>query len=378
MRVFVTFVIFLAACCAVLLYRHAGLQRFTNRALVDSMRNQRILMVGDSLMRFQYLSLIHLIHTGQFPPEAGTGYLLNSTRMAYIRDDAHRIFGSHEFIDINRGHFFREQRHYHDKKRNISIAYYLYWGEKFTTYGTSLPNPKKDWGARKSANWSYVGILPLLNNIKLHFHPFPTTLILNAGFHSHLYHEPEHRQAVAAAVVGKVPRVIWKTTSCKSFETGYNSTCDANPHDMAMCAMPGFECLNVGWSKYLRESDYWDFLHFNPYVYTEVNIQMIQQLVTRRSIVYAAFQEMRNTVVRTTDTKPALQYAVDDRGLIRYGVHAAMVNGNSTTDCAVAASFIRDINPAPVLNITLAELLTHVTGDPVHVDCLPRSLRLHP
>jgi hypothetical protein len=326
-------------------------------------------------MRFQYLSLIHLLRTGQFPPEAGTGHLLNSTSMAYLRDEAHRIFGSHEFVDIDRGHFFREQRHYHDNERNISIAFYLYWGEKFTTHGTSLPDPKHGWGARKSANWSYVGILPLLNNIKLHFHPFPTTLILNAGFHPHLYHELQHRQAIAAAVVGKVPRVIWKTTNCKRFETGYNSTCDAKPHDMAMCAMPGFECLNVGWSKYLRESDYWDVLHFNPYVYTEVNIQMIQQLVTGRRIVHTPFQEMRNTVVKTTDSKPPLRFAVDDRGLIRYDLKPAKVNGKQAKDCAVVQSLLRALKPWSV-NVTLAELLTHVTGDGLPADCLPRSLRL--
>jgi hypothetical protein len=129
--------------------------------------------------RYQYLSLVHFLHTGQFSPEAGTGFLLNNTKMENIRDAAHRIFGSYEYTDIDRDKLFRENRDYHDKERNISIFYYLYWGDMWTTHGTSIPDPTLV-GARKSYNWTYVGILHLLANIKMHFYPLPTTLILNA------------------------------------------------------------------------------------------------------------------------------------------------------------------------------------------------------
>jgi hypothetical protein len=236
----------MATCYAVLLYRHTGLEQFTNRALIESMRNQHMLMVGNSLMRYQYLSLIHLLHTGQFPPKAGAGFLLNNTHMANIQDRAHIIFGSHEFVDIDREHFFREQRHYHDEKRNISISYYLYWGEMFRTYGTSVPDPEHGWGARKSYNWSYVGILPLLNNIKLHFYPLPSTLVLNAVFHPHKYHDPQHRKAIAAAVVGNVPRVIWKTTNCRRNETGYDSTYEQDPTIWQCALYPVSNVLMLG------------------------------------------------------------------------------------------------------------------------------------
>jgi hypothetical protein len=141
MRALVLFGMSLATCCGMLVYRHTGLQQFTNRALAESMRNQHVLLIGDSLMRYQYLSLVHFLHTGQFSPEAGTGFLLNNTKMENIRDAAHRIFGSYEYTDIDRDKLFRENRHYHDKERNISIFYYLYWGDMWTTHGTFIPDP---------------------------------------------------------------------------------------------------------------------------------------------------------------------------------------------------------------------------------------------
>jgi hypothetical protein len=142
-----------------------------------------------------------------------------------------------------------------------------------------------------------------------------------------------------------------------------------------MCSIPVFECFDVGWSKYLKEDDYWGRNHFQPYVYSDVNIQMIQQLVTGESVVYTPFEGVNNSVVKTMDTTPALQFAVDDRGLIRYGVLLAGNNISTTAaGCVEAALFVREINPTPVV-VTLAELLTHVTGDAVPVHCLPPFLR---
>jgi hypothetical protein len=102
---------------------------------------------------------------------------------------------------------------------------------------------------------------------------------------------------------------------------------------------------------------------------------MIQQLITGRSIVYTPFRDVRNAVVETNDTSPTLRFAVDERGLISYGVRAEKVESNSTVNCAATSSFDRNLKPIPV-NIALAELLTHVTRDHVPTDCLPLSLRL--
>jgi hypothetical protein len=372
MRALAVFGIFLATCCGVLIYRHTGLQQFTNGALIESMRDQHIVMIGDSLMRYQYLSLINLLHTGKFPSE--TAMMCYNPGLQYIRDEAHKIFGTDEYADVVRGDLFGENRHYHDKERNISIFFYLYWGEMWTTHGNSIPDPNAGWGARKSYNWTYVGILPLLANLTMHFYPPPSTLILNAGFHPHKYDDPHHRKQIADAVLGKIPRVIWKTTNCKRTGVINDTHCDARPHDMHMCSMPGFECFNIGWTKYLREDDYWDLIHFRPHVYSEVNIQMIQQLVTGESIVYTPLQGINNTVVKTSDATPALQFAVDDRGLIRYGVHLDSSN-DTTANCTEVASFVRELNSTPV-SITLAELLKHVAGDAVPAHCLPNYL--HP
>jgi hypothetical protein len=79
----------------------------------------------------------------------------------------------------------------------------------WTTHGNSIPDPDAGWGARKSYNWTYVGILPLLANLTMHFYPLPSTLILNAGFHPHKYDDPHHRKEIADAVLGKIPRVIF-------------------------------------------------------------------------------------------------------------------------------------------------------------------------
>lgn len=48
--------------------QHCQLKRFTASEARQCLRGKHLVLVGDSLMRYQYLSLVHFLHLGEYPP----------------------------------------------------------------------------------------------------------------------------------------------------------------------------------------------------------------------------------------------------------------------------------------------------------------------
>ena len=100
------------------------------------MNNQHIVMMGDSLMRYQYLSLVHLVHTDSFVQQDSHPNMLwekDFNNFSEFYSFTSEKLKPNEYCDCSRSTEFRhdtyENRYYHDSERNISISYFQYMGD---------------------------------------------------------------------------------------------------------------------------------------------------------------------------------------------------------------------------------------------------------
>jgi hypothetical protein len=304
---------------AKLLYEDFGMDRYFAIQPVPIFRNQHILMVGDSLLRYQYVSLVHLLSKGEFPDKLDPDGKILQERMfsswAEFFTFSNGLFSStvsgSEVCDCHRDQVWRslaevtENRYFRDRKNNFSITYIQYFGDTFPLHGNYRPRSDAKFHAAidagellEASTWSYDTVQTMLTDYATKLVPAPTVLLLNAGFHKENYVQTTHRNSVLTVAKTHFPRFIWKTTNARLSHLLSPTT--ITEADALICATPGIQCMNLNWTYYLAPQDYVDPIHFTPQIYTDVNIQFIRTLESRDPPVYsplpASYQESVITV----------------------------------------------------------------------------------
>lgn len=366
-----------------LLYQYFNLPDFTSQALIDTLHNQNILFVGDSLMRYQYLSLAHLLHDGQFPTSSSGEAMVNAGTNRYtgwndFYNKTNKLLLPNEFCDCHRVESLQanteayEVRYYRDDLRNITLTYVQYFGDKFPIHGHWRQD--NNTGQRREEYWVFPDIHKFLESVPDLFYPRPSVLLLNAGFHPHNFEDAQHRQRVVHAAMQSFHKVIWKTCNAP---TDHLLSQQPYSFDAAMCYHSGIECLDLSWTYYLSLSDFVDDYHFMDAIYGDVNIQFIDLLRTGQRRAFTSLTAVQSLVV-VKDSQPELSFLVDRYGRLRYynasvrstaasGTVSAPESGLSVpaavdASCPEAAQW-------PRIEYTMAELLPHIAGDPVHTLC---------
>mmetsp|Transcript_62411 Transcript_62411/g.122794 ORF Transcript_62411/g.122794 Transcript_62411/m.122794 type:complete len:431 (-) Transcript_62411:86-1378(-) len=348
-----------------LLYQLSNIQKFSPSSLRESLNNQRIIMVGDSLMRYQYLSLAYLARTGNFP-EAESG----NDQITFVSDKSwedyyqytNRLLAPYEIIDYYRPatnlieDHHREMRYYRDDARNISLYYARYFGDSVSIRGLIRPNPDSGLMERSDSEWTFTAIHEFLGNVSELFSPRPNTLVLNAGFHSHRYDLTEVREVVAKTALEYFDRVFWKTTN---FPMDKLSQEDDKPHDLAMCAMAGIECFDLKWTSILEQKDMVDLLHFQPQIYADMNIQFIE-LLRRNPIPQFHLSEHKGAIIKVSDpSNSELVFISDTSGRLWLNED---LGGLTNCTGLLAAKM-------PQYQINKSELLTHIAAGTITDAC---------
>jgi hypothetical protein len=159
-----------------LMYEDFGMDRYFAIQPIPVLRDQHILMVGDSLLRYQYVSLVHLLSKGEFPDKldpdgkilqermfpswaeffTSTNELFNNTVSGSEICDCHRDQVLRSFAEITENRYFR------DRKNNFSITYIQYFGDTFPLHGNYRPRTGAKFHAAAGAGelleasmWSY-------------------------------------------------------------------------------------------------------------------------------------------------------------------------------------------------------------------------------
>ena len=333
------------------------------------MDNQHVVMIGDCLMRYQYLSLVYLLTTNTFINPNVRPNILNELDFKgdwiSFYNTTNQLFAPHEHCDCFRkpsidegAKDVYENRYYFSTERNISISYLQYFGDRQQFSGHWQPSDEVSRHYHKPPDleyvepkWVYHSIENLLSKVASKLTPKPSVLVLNTGHWPHNWADTSHTQRVMTLAVSLFDRVIYKTTNYNR-KHGYVSG-----HDTVACSHAGVECMDLSWTKHLPAHQYWDMLHFMPGVYRDVNIQFINQVAMRQ---VRSFVPLNTSFVMSVVDVGEKHYIVDKEGVLRPYSTASVIADQA---CKTRIDNLKHTS------MRVDAALGHVLGEPVSDVC---------
>lgn len=272
----------------------------------SSLRNIHIVMVGDSIMRYQYLSLAFRLRHGVWFQNSMWNYdLVNEQSFKNpFHDISHNeflfqtnnILQPLEVCDCLTGRRERdrvENRFFYDPIFNNSLVYLSALGHKRPLKGRLHPhqvqNLGKSWRVDSLQNskeivWQY-NWEDVISTFIRSLDPPPKHVVMNAGLSGHNFGKTEEqknesnkpwsrdtRNLLKATGDSPEVNVVWKTTTF-----GIHGQKPNFERDDVMCTLLP-NCFNVSFTKHVRPDLYWDPYHFKEPVHRAMNEQMLDLL----------------------------------------------------------------------------------------------------
>ena len=227
--------------------------------------NKQVLFIGDSLTRYQYLSLCYILrHRKAQRKETYPSVLQENTWdgwPAFFIGSSNMLYPYEECTVCDHGGTY-EYRHYHDPHLNIKLTYIQYRGIGF----------EKD-------NWLSI-YFPNNEHLDL--------VVTNVGFFG--FHFSNSYLQFIEVMKALADKVVWKTTTYQDQEyttpdwwekhssAAANRT-TMNQMDSFMCNYEGVLCLDTSWTAtHAKSSNYWDTTHFKEPIYAIFNDELINIL----------------------------------------------------------------------------------------------------
>ena len=291
-------------------------------------------MIGDSLMRYQYLSLTYFLRHHQFVHEdARPNLLLERSWVDWqtFNQYSSQLLAPNELCDCyrNQQFLYYENRYYRDPLRNINVSFFNYLGDAFPMKGRWMPTDgdsantthlrQPPSGPHDPPRWEHKRMDDFIISFLTMFEPKPTLLVLNSGLWHDTFDDPNYAFRVARAAITTVDRILWKTTNCRRSQViPASKSRELLPGDVFMCSFSAINCFNLSWTFHdLNLKDYWDEGHFQPYVYTRINEQffsLIERLTnTTRQAPSFIKEEMINRIIIADDRST---YLADHSGFL--------------------------------------------------------------
>ena len=282
-----------------------SIRRITHAEALKCLRNRHLFFVGDSLLRYQYLSLVTFLHTGRYPCQMGG----NATHPSQVWEGEHgnfrnffvntnALFGGAERCDCYRGGGnTSENRYYYDADNNINVSMIYYWrlaqGRNPVRWTNSGVLNNDTYGELGQRDW-YGGFRSIASLIGRQIGAVDE-LVLNTGW----WKVPAFSEGIDTArlylkafnhVVRNKRGPIWATT------TASKSPQDRAPPRDGMLGSTYLAARDMQWrildrygiSESLkrhhdevelpREFGWVDALHFRPFVYEEFNNVLLNML----------------------------------------------------------------------------------------------------
>jgi hypothetical protein len=267
------------------------------------LRDISIVLMGDSITRYQYLSLVYFLRWGAwFDPRKMHPHLvkersfetpLHPEQWMEFYLQSNRMVAPYESCDCFRpvGNIMRqldrvcENRYFYDRERNNSVVYIQAFGHASTQHGrlnASTALLTADHGTLTFNLTPYIWNYNTWHDT-VRFHiaelkPKPQFVVMNAGaWQNHFLAHNESRAELADALQSTGMKGIWKTTT--SQQRGGQAG-DSIVADSLMCEQLG-ACLNLSWTSQLSKDMWWDNLHFYEPTYRQMNEQMLGMMYPR-------------------------------------------------------------------------------------------------
>jgi hypothetical protein len=264
-------------------------------------RNLRLAFIGDSISRYQYISLVYFLKTGQWITEEN----MKPQNPLYLHTygvDARNTF----FQESNKlllpleecdCHDFNENRYFADPERGNYITYIIKFGKSGTNghwqphevhanrnatsknktnilYGSDNSNQE----ASVQIQWSYSTWNATISQHIAKLLPTPDFVIFNAGLHNHDLDDVQVQHGILEATLQNNIIPIYKTTTYPNHSMPVGSF-DKASHDNALCGNAFRYCIDLSWTATLGGyKDYYDIYHMKPQHNQRMNLQTLAYL----------------------------------------------------------------------------------------------------
>ena len=258
-------------------------------------RNLNVLLMGDSLTRYQYLDLAYFLsHNGTWNNASATPNMVvegghvswngfyNFTNTAMQPYEQCDCFRQQSGFDINA---IFENRYFYDAKNNNSVTYLQKFGTHpfHTSWNASHVHEVHGPMVQDASQLKPVFQAAWLDTIQqfvCNLTPKPSVFVFNSGLWAHNdFLNVTLQGEIIQALKGCDILSIYKTTTKKRNESDRNFT----EYESQLCNQTDL-CLDLTWTGLVPPSLYWDGPHFLPQVYPLLNLNLLSLLSSMDSI----------------------------------------------------------------------------------------------
>jgi hypothetical protein len=270
---------------------------------IDKLRSKHIVMIGDSLMRYQYLALVFALRHHEFiKNDEKPNYLVEHHwgHWGVYLNKTNEALKPNEYCDCYRNvpngwahwdptHII-ENRYYIDTRYQINVTYVAFYGDKIqgvwrnVSDGDDLRQPRAVFPANHWTDDISEAIKWARSIVAEDMKPI---LILNVGMHPNYffkgsYVSQEYCNSVRDVAVKSFDQLIWKTESItrdrRDSEIAKNSDTYSSAGDKYICSLRNVTCFYTNWTMAANHTLRPDNAHFFPIVYHEMNVRMMDIL----------------------------------------------------------------------------------------------------
>ena len=298
-------------------------QHPTTMTMTPRPRGLRLVLMGDSLLRYSYLSLVYFLKWGTwYDPDMMTPHLVQASTFTNLFHNqtwaehawqTNRMLLPFEICDCYRKlpgalqvNKVVNNRYYYDPTYDNSVVYLDAKGHKGSLHGRILaqnvsallheqlvafhngpvttqqqPSLPSMTVLQRPYAWNYVSWSDTIREYVAYLDPTPTHVVMNAGlWPNHFLDQPQ----LANDIIQELNKIrmsspnnnkchgIWKTTSHgKGGSIAYPTI---PPTDTLMCDKLQY-CWNQSWTQHIANKWYWDDKHFYEPVYRIMNEDLL-------------------------------------------------------------------------------------------------------
>ena len=266
--------------------------RLSHAHIKYSLSNRRIVFIGDSITRYQYLNLAHYLHTNSwfssaFPKlenekewPSWKSFLLGSS----FRFGCKEICNCYRTDNITADWTidWKENRHFFDEQSNIEPPNTSNFAALCSS-AESLHDMLTSYNSGSETAYNIVDFLDVVIRNKR-----PDAVIINQGLWEFpaLRNNDTYIQSFVASLKNSATEIIWKTTTARCFEFYGNTRTD---DDVFLEKLRRHGIVVFDAYKLTREvaavnnqtahNVCWDEMHFQPFVYREINKKLLKFLI---------------------------------------------------------------------------------------------------
>lgn len=261
--------------------------------------HRHVVLWGDSITRYQYLSLVYYLHAGRWMPDDQSGLFRDWKGESGWAGDwnaffnyTNSLFEGHEQCDCSRAppqhvKSMYENRYYADPAHNLYVTYLQKMGDAqshghldaATVYATNNTGNRifvdRGPGRRETYRWRGDWLRALRDHI-LQLQPKPDYVVFNAGLWPPGLNA-DNLSEMASLLQQHNVTGIYKTTT----RTELQNDTASEPHDVLGCHYLPY-CFNLSWTGRLHGADHYaDPTHFTPQInrqFNELFLDLLQQI----------------------------------------------------------------------------------------------------